>query len=271
MRQPVYSRGHLGHFVLNVWRHHELLRHLMIRDIKAQYKQSMLGYAWILLNPICQLAIMSFVFTTALRPSSQGDVPFSLFLAVGLLPWIFFANATTSATMSITSGPNLIKSVYFPREMLVIASVLVRLVDLAAGLLIVGALMVAHGQPVLWTVVWMPLLVAIHVMFVVGLSLPLAALNLFFRDVRFLVATAIALWFFLTPIFYSLSAVPERYRLIYDLNPNARLIQAYRWALFEGVSPPIESVLWAFALSGASLVLGYYVFKRMEPYFADFV
>jgi ABC-type polysaccharide/polyol phosphate export permease len=117
----------------------------------------------------------------------------------------------------------------------------------------------------------MPLLISIHVILVVGISLPLAAVNLFFRDVRYLVTTAISLWFFLTPIFYSLSAVPDRYRLIYDLNPNARLIQAYRWALFEGVSPPLESLVWAFALSVGSLIIGYYLFKRMEPYFADFV
>jgi len=268
---PAFGRAHLGFFAINVWRYQELLRHLMIRDIKAQYKQSVLGYAWIILNPIAQLLILSFVFTTALRPATQSGTPYPLFLATGLLPWIFFANAVTSATSSITSGPNLITSVYFPREMLVIAAVLVRLVDLGAALIIVGALLILNGQSVSWTAVWLPFLITIHILFVIGFALPMAALNLFFRDVRFLVTTALSLWFFVTPIFYSLSAVPERYRLIYDLNPNARLIQAYRWALFEGVSPPLESVAWAGVLAGLSLLVGYYVFKKLEPYFADYI
>ena len=99
-----FGRGHLGLFAVNLWRHQELLRHLMIRDIKVQYKQSMLGYAWILLNPIAQLVIMSFIFTTALRPATQSGASYPLFLSVGLLPWIFFSNAVTLATSSITSA-----------------------------------------------------------------------------------------------------------------------------------------------------------------------
>jgi ABC-type polysaccharide/polyol phosphate export permease len=243
----------------------------MVRDLKAQYKQSLLGYAWIVVNPIAQLATFSFIFTTALRPETPAGVPFPLFLSLGLLPWIFFANSLSLATMSIVTGRNVVSSVYFPRELLVIAAVLVRCVDLACGIIIVGVLMVVSGQPLALTAVWLPFLLMIHVMFVIGLALPLAALNLFFHDVRYLVLTALHLWFFLTPILYSVSAVPDRYRILYDLNPNARLIQTYRWAMFQGVGPPIESVLWAVGLTTISVLIGYYLFKKMEPYFADYI
>jgi lipopolysaccharide transport system permease protein len=243
----------------------------MLRDIKAQYKQSLLGYAWIIVNPIGYLVILSFVFTKAFRAPVPDDVPFPLFLSIGMMPWIFFSNALSGSTISLVAAPNVLKSVYFPREMLVIAAALVRVVDLVAGLLIVAVLMVASGTSLNWTAIWVPPLIFIHLLFVLGCTLPLAALNLFYRDVRFLVSTALSLWFFVTPIFYTTSAVPSQYRFIYDLNPNARLIQSYRYALLDGVSPPIESIFWAGALSLISLIVGYYFFKKLEPVFADYV
>ena len=243
----------------------------MVRDIKAQYKQSVLGYAWILLNPIAYLLILTFVFTKAFPMPAQTDVPFPLFLSIGMMPWLFFSNALSSATMSLIGASNVIRSVYFPREMLVIAAALVRVVDLAAGLLIVGVLMLVSGASLNWTAIWVPPLIFIHLLFVLGCSLPLAAINLFYRDVRFLVSTALSLWFFLTPIFYTAGAVPERYRIVYDINPNARLIDAYRYALLDGVSPPLESLVWAGVLSLLSLIMGYYFFKKLEPVFADYI
>ncbi len=266
-----FAVTHIGGLVANLVRHHELLRHLMIRNLRAQYKQSVLGYAWIFFNPIAQLGIMSFIFTTAVHTRSQGSTAFPLFLFIGLLPWIFFSNAVSAATESIANGSNLNTAVYFPRELVVLAAVLVRMVDLLAGALILAVLMVATSQPLGWTAAWLPFLLMLHVLFIVGLALPVAALNLFFRDVRYLVSTALHLWFFMTPIFYSVSSIPSKYSFIYDLNPNARLIQAYRWALLTGVGPPVTSVIWAGGLAVLSLLVGYYLFKKLEPYFADYI
>lgn len=263
------SSGNPMTLFVNLWRHRELLMHLVSRNIRSQYKQSVLGYAWILLNPIAQLATLAFIFSTVFQTPRQHDAPFTLFLFVGLLPWIFFTNAVNAATESISAGANLVTAVYFPREILVVASVLVRVVDLIAGALILAVLMLGSREPLTVSSVWLVLLFFLHLLFVVGLSLPLAALNLFFRDIRYLVGVVTYLWFFFTPIFYPLSFVPQRFRFIYDLNPNARLISSYRYALLDNVSPPLESVAALAILSIACLCAGYFLFKKMEPAFAE--
>jgi ABC-type polysaccharide/polyol phosphate export permease len=243
----------------------------MVRDIKAQYKQALLGYAWILVVPLAQLGILTFVFTTAIRITPNREGPFSLFLLTGLLPWNFFVNAVTGGTGSLLTGANVLKSLFFPRELIVIAAVLIRIVDLAASLLILAVLVIWSGQHLSWNALWLPPLFFIHLTFIVGIALPLAACNLHFRDTRFLVGTALSLLFFLTPIFYSSQSVPSQYAFVYDLNPNARLIEAYRWALLQNVAPPLESLIWAGVLSVATLIVGYWFFKKMEPTFADYV
>ena len=251
------------------WQYRELLLHLVSRNVRIQYKQSILGYAWILLNPVSQLVTLAFIFSIVFPAQSQYDAPFTLFLFIGLLPWLFFANAISAATESISGAANMVTSVYFPRELLVLSAVLVRVVDLIAGALILAVIVLLTGQPLGWAYVWLPVLLVLQVLFVMGLAMPLAALNLYFHDVRYLTAVVLYLWFFFTPIFYSITAVPERYRLIYDLNPNSRFIEAYRYALLENISPPIESVMAVIAISLAVLAAGYYLFKGMEPGFAD--
>jgi ABC-2 type transport system permease protein len=254
-----------------VWRHRALLRHLISRNIRMQYKQSFLGYAWILLNPLTQLVTLSFIFSVVFPTPDQGDTPYTLFLFVGLLPWFFFSAAVTGAVESISSGANLITAVYFPREILVVAAILVRFVDLIAGLLILFGLIAVTQHAIGLAALWLPLLFLLHLLFISGLSLPLAALNLYFHDVRYLVGVVIYLWFFLTPILYPLSQVPEEYRWIYRINPNSRLIEAYRYALLDNVSPPLASVGIIAALSIVSLAIGYFIFKKLEGGFADYI
>lgn len=265
---PHYALSSIPRSLAGLVRQHELLWHMIVRHLKAQYKQSLLGYAWILLNPLAQLLTLGFIFSVVFHTPSQG-APFLLFLAVGLLPWTFFLNAVMSGTDSVVASASLVTAVYFPREIIPVSAVLVRVVDLVAGLVIVGSLMLFFGQPGSWTLLWVPVILLIHIVFVVGLALPLAALNLFFHDIRFLVGVMLNLWFFLTPIFYSVEIVPARYRLLYDLNPNARFIGAYRYSVLSHVSPPIGSLLVAVLISAATFVAGYYLFKKMEPAFAD--
>jgi lipopolysaccharide transport system permease protein len=265
------SNGNPFDLFSNLRRNRELLMHLVSRNIRSQYKQSILGYAWILLNPIAQLATLAFIFSVVFVMGPNGRGSFSLFLFVGLLPWIFFTNAITAATDSVAHGANLVTAVYFPREILVVAAVLVRVVDLIAGALILAVLIVESGQPLTFSALWVIPLFFLHLVFIVGLSLPLAALNLFFRDIRYLVGVITYLWFFLTPIFYSINDVPQRYRFVWDLNPNARLISSYRYALLDNVSPPIGSVVALAILSFACLGVGYFIFKKLEPSFAEHV
>ena len=226
-------------FGVNIWRHRELLQHIISRNIRTQYKQSYLGYAWIFLNPLAQLLTLGFIFSVVFPTTSLAPgVPYLLFLFVGLLPWIFFSGAVMSAIESIAGAQNLVTAVYFPRELLVVAAILVRFVDLIAGICILVGLIIYTGHPIGWAAAWLPVLFFLHLIIISGLSLPLAALNLYFHDIRYLVGVVMYLWFFLTPILYPLSQVPEQYQWLFRLNPNTRLIEAYRYALIENVSPP---------------------------------
>jgi ABC-type polysaccharide/polyol phosphate export permease len=263
--------GFLGLFrnLAVFWGRRDLLWHMTVRHLRGQYKQSVLGYAWAIVNPLSQMLIMSCVFATFMRFGSEGDVPFALFLFVGLLPWIFFSSALSSATDSVVGASSLVTKVYFPREVLPTAAVLTKVVDLAFGLMILAGIMVYYGHPPAATAVWLPLLFAIHLLFTLGLSYPLAALNLFFHDVRFLVGVTLTLWFYLTPVIYPLSIVPDKYEFIYNLNPNALFIDAYRRVLLHGQVPSMEKTLVGLVVAVGTFLIGYYLFKKMEPHFAD--
>jgi len=246
----------------------DLLWHMTVRHLRGQYKQSVLGYAWAFVNPLSQMLILSFVFSTILRFSSEGE-PYPVFLFVGLVPWIFFSGAVQSATDSVVGASSLVTKVYFPREILPTAAVLTKLVDLAFGLLILAGIMVYYGTPPELTTAWVPLIFAIHFIFALGLALPLAALNLFFHDVRFLVGVALNLWFYLTPVLYPADTIPDKYSFIFDINPNAIFIHAYRRVIIHGDDPGLERILAGLAISLVVFFVGYYAFKKLEPGFAD--
>ena len=263
-----FPLSRVGTLATNLWHHRELLWHLAVRNLRSQYKQSMLGYVWIVMNPAIYLLTLSFVFSTVLRTPSEG-VPFALFLCAGFVPWLFFSSALLLATDSLTGAASLVTMVYFPREILAAAAVLVRVIDLGAGFLILVGLLAFNGYSLTGSAAWIPLILLVHIVFTIGLSLPLAALNLFFHDVRFLVGVGLNLWFFLTPIIYPVDVVPARYRVLYDFNPNTWFIEAYRGALLHGTGPSTENLLWSAATALLTLVAGYYFFKRVEPAFAD--
>ena len=271
-RQPLI-RPNFGPFdvwasLADFWQRRNLLWHMTTRHLRGQYKQSVLGYAWALVNPLSQMLILSFVFSIILRVPSQG-VPYPLFVLVGLLPWIFFSTALASATDSVVNGASLVTKVYFPREVLPTAAVFTKLVDLAFGLLILVCLMVYFGHPPESTAVWLPVLFFIHIVFTLGLALPLSALNIYFHDVRFLVGMALTLWFYMTPVIYPVEMVPDKYRIFFDLNPNSLFINAYRRVLLEGGNPGLSGVLLGLVIALLTFLVGYFLFKRMESGFAD--
>lgn len=240
------------------------------RNVRSLYKQSILGYAWIFINPLMQILTLTFVFSTILRVG-RGTIPypFPLFLFVALLPWLYFSSAVSSATDSITGSASMVTKIYFPREILVMATVFSKIVDLLLGVLILLGLMALYSVYPSWTLVWVPAIFAMQLLFTVGLALPLAALNLFFHDVRYLVGVVLMIWFYLTPIIYPVDIVPERYKILFDLNPLSRVVNAYRRVLLEGTSPGMESFLVGMAAALLIFLLGYYLFKRMEAGFAD--
>ncbi len=254
--------------LFEMWRRRELLWHMAVRHLRGQYKQSLLGYAWAILNPLSLMLTLSFVFSVLLRFES-GGIPYPLFVLTGLLPWLFFSTAVSSATDSITTAFSLVTKVYFPREVLPTAAVLTKIVDLGFGLTILVALMIFLGYPPEWTIVWVPVLFLIQLLFVLGIAYPMAAFNLFFHDVRYLVGVVLTLWFYLTPVIYPVDIVPEKYDILFDLNPMALFINAYRRVVLEGVSPGGDRLLLGLGIATLTFLIGYYLFKRLEPRFAD--
>jgi ABC-type polysaccharide/polyol phosphate export permease len=271
-RQPIATAsGPLDLFrhLVEFWRRRDLLWHMVIRHLRGQYKQSVLGYAWAFVNPLSQMVILSFVFSTILRIQPPGDIPYPLFVLVGLVPWLFFSGALASGTDAVVNASSLVTKVYFPREVLPTAAVLTKLVDLFFGLVVLTMLMAYYGRLPETTSYWLPLLFSMHVIFTLGLTFPLSALNLYFHDVRFLVGVALTLWFYLTPVIYPADFVPDKYEIIFDLNPNAVFIDAYRRTMLQGQDPDVSKVLLGLLVSVVTLLIGYYLFKKMEKGFAD--
>ncbi len=248
----------------------DLVRLLAVRQFKLQYTQSVLGYGWAVFNPLFQMVIMSFVFSTILRVSIPG-IEFPLFLFVGLIGWNFFSNGVASGVDSVAGSMGLITKVYFPREALLVASVIVKLVDLLLASVVLALVMVYYQRGVGPVIAWIPLILLIQLVFTVGVSLPLAALNVYFRDMRYLVQVGLLAWMYLTPVFYPVDIVPPRYGFIFDLNPMSVFINAYRQVLFVGQSPDVGHMGIAIAVSVVVFFAGYWVFRSLGRGFADSV
>lgn len=246
-----------------------LLYQLTLREIKARYKQSFVGYAWVLFNPLAQLLVYSFVFSVIFR-FPTNNVPYVIFLYAALLPWTFLQSSITSATQSLVENAQLLKKVAFPREVIPYASVMAKIVDLAfSAVLFVGLALLMHA-PLSWTIVVFIPIFFFQLLLTTGISLALASFNLFYRDIQYLTNLLLMLWMYMTPIVYPLSLVPKQYVWLYKLNPMVGIIEGYRSAIF-GYPFEWTIIIWAAGISLIVFAIGYYLFKRSEKYFADVV
>jgi lipopolysaccharide transport system permease protein len=196
----------------------ELLHELTMREIKQRYKQSILGYAWVILNPFFQMLVMAFVFSIIMRIPNLG-VPYPLFLYVGLLPWTLFSGSLSSASNVLVGNAGLITKIYFPREVFVASTLLAKIVDFLLASTVFVAFMIYFQIPVTWNVLWVLPIFMIQMLFTYGLSLFLAAANLFYRDIQYLLGLVIMIWMYLTPVIYSTEIFPAHYRWIFQINP----------------------------------------------------
>ncbi len=247
-----------------------LIKKLTLREIKARYKQSFLGFFWIVLNPFFQMLIMSFVFSKIMKFSSFG-IPYPLFVYAGLLPWLFMVNSITSAMNVFISDAPLIKKVYFPREILVIATLLAKTFDFLLSLLIFLLMMVFFKVKITFFILFFLPIFLIQFLFVYSLGLILAALNLYYRDIQYIFNLIISLWFYLTPIIYAVEFFPKNYRIIFQLNPMAVFINAYRQVLLGGNFFKWSSIFIALILSIIIYLIAKLIFKKLEKNFADIV
>lgn len=246
-----------------------LLFQLIIREIKSRYKQSILGYSWVILNPLLQLLVYSFVFSVIFR-FPTNNIPYSIFLFIGLLPWIYLQTAISSTTLSLVDHSNLLRKVYFPREIIIYAVIAAKAIDFLFASLILVPFLYFHHISISYTAILIIPLLFIQIILMTGISLMISTLNLFYRDIQYLVNLLLMLWMYLTPIVYALSLVPKGWLFIYKLNPMVGLVEGYRSAVFN-YTFDTGTIVWSALLSIVIFILGFIIFKRLEGVFADIV
>lgn len=253
-----------------VWRYRELLFFLTLRDVKLRYKQTALGVAWAVLQPLATMAVFAVFFGKLGKLPSDGR-PYALFVLAALLPWQLFAYALTQSSNSLVAEQRLITKVYFPRLIVPVASVLSGLVDFGVTLVLVLVAMAAFGVVPTAAILALPVFTLFAVATALAVGLWLSALNVQYRDVRYTIPFLTQFWLFISPVAYPASLVPAEYRTLYGLNPMAGVIEGTRWALLGTDAPDWPLMGVSAAVVAALLAGGLYYFKRMEKTFADVV
>jgi len=256
--------------VLEILQYRALLWTFALREIKVRYKQAVLGAAWAVLQPLSLMVVFTLFFSILLNVSSDG-IPYPLFVYSALLPWTFFSTSLAFAIPSLTNNAQLITKVYFPRAILPLASVLAAGFDFCIAGLVFCGMMLFYQVRVTIDLLWVFPLLLIQVAFTVAVAFFFSALNVTYRDVRHAMPLLIQLWMFATPVIYSVSVVPERYRALYLMNPMAAVIDGFRKVLVQGHSPDLWSLSPVAATSVILLWAAYRYFKRAEEAFADVI
>jgi lipopolysaccharide transport system permease protein len=253
-----------------LWEYRELLYFLVWRDIKVRYKQTLLGGAWAVLQPLLTMIVFSIFFGKLAGMHSEG-IPYPIFAFAALVPWTFFANGMTNSSNSLVGSANLIKKVYFPRLAIPMASVFAGIVDFAIAFAVLIVMMAFYGIAPSPRVIMLIPLLALALVTALGVGLWMSALNVRYRDVRYVLPFLVQIWLFATPIAYSSTLLHEPWRTVYSLNPMVGVVDGFRWALLGTDSAPSASILASTAVAIVILIAGAFYFRRMERRFADIV
>ena len=264
------SRGWRHVNLVEVWQYRELLYFLSWRDIKVRYKQTALGAAWAIIQPVLTMAVFSLFFGKLANMPSDG-IPYPLFTYAALVPWMFFANGLIQSSNSLVQNANMLKKIYFPRLIIPIATIVSGAVDFMLAFVLLLFMMGIYGIAPTVNVVWLPFLLVLGISTALGVGLWLSALNVQFRDVRYVIPFLTQFWLFATPIAYPSSLLPEPWRTVYGLNPMVGVVEGFRWALLGTQTVPGLMVAISAVVSLTLLTSGFFYFKRMEKTFADTV
>jgi lipopolysaccharide transport system permease protein len=255
-----------------VWEYRELLYFLVWRDVKVRYKQTVLGAAWAILQPVFTMLVFSLFFgrLAGLAARIEGGTPYPVWAFAALVPWSLFSQGLSQSANSLVGSADLVKKVYFPRLVIPLASVLAGVVDFALAFLVllgmIGYYRIVPGP----AIVFLPALLLLALVTALGVGLWLSALNVLYRDVRHTLPFLMQLWLFATPVAYPPTLLPESWRTVYGINPMAGVVEGFRWALLGGPTP--GPIVWVSAVVAAGiLVSGGFFFRRMERTFADMV
>lgn len=264
------SKGWLSLNLREVWKYRELLYFLIWRDVKVRYKQTALGVAWAVLQPLITMVIFSIIFGQFAKLPSEG-VPYPVFSYIALLPWQLFSGALQRAGTSLVVDANLLTKVYFPRLIIPTSAVAAGLVDFVISFIVLLGLMLWYGITPTWSIFWLPLFVLLALLTSLSVGLWLSALNVQYRDVQYMIPFLIQVWMYASPIAYSTTLIPSGpWRILYGLNPLVGIIQGFRFAILGG-SPPDELIVLSVVIVLVLLVTGLFFFKRVEKTFADIV
>jgi homopolymeric O-antigen transport system permease protein len=264
------SRGWVSLRLREVWEYRELLYFLTWRDIKVRYKQTVLGVTWAIIQPFFTMVVFSLFFGRLAKVPSDG-LPYPIFAYAALVPWTFFANGLTESSNSLVGSSNLIKKVYFPRLTVPISSVSSGIIDFLLAFLVLLAMMLYYGVRPTWNIVFLPFLVLLALITSLGVGLWLSAMNVQFRDVRYVVPFLTQFWMFATPIAYPSTLLAEPWRTLYGINPMVGVVEGFRWALLGTNTAPGLILIVSSAASLVILIGGAFYFRRMEKTFADVV
>lgn len=259
-----------------VWQYRELLYFLAWRDIKVRYKQTALGVAWIVLQPLLSTVVFTVLFGVLLRVPSNG-APYALFALAALVPWQYFSGSMSRVGTSLVNSAHLITKVYFPRLIIPLAGVISTLVDFAIGFGVLIVLLIVYRVPLTPDVLWLPAFLLLAVVTALGFGLWLAALNVRYRDINYLIPFLLQIWMYVTPVVYGSTLIPERYRWLMALNPMTGVVEGFRWALLQGAGAGSQGAgfgpltVISVAISAAVLAGGVVFFRNTERTFADVI
>jgi lipopolysaccharide transport system permease protein len=253
-----------------IWHHRVLLYFIVWRDLKIRYKQTIIGIGWAVIQPLITMLIFTAIFGYFARMPSDG-LPYPIFAYSALLPWNYFATALNRCSVSVVADAHLITKVYFPRLILPIAGTLSGLVDFSISFVLLLGMMAWYGIAPGWAVLIVPAFLGLALVTALSMGLWLSALNVRYRDIGYTIPFLVQVWMFLSPIVYPVSIIPEKYRLLYSVNPMAGVIEGFRWALLGKASPDFLVMAVSAVVVGVLFVTGLVFFKNMEQTFADVV
>ena len=253
-----------------LWQYRELLYFLVWRDVKVRYKQTALGAAWAIIQPVMSMVVFSIFFGKLAKMPSDG-IPYPIFSYTALLPWTYFAGALGQASNSLVGSASLLKKVYFPRFIIPLTPVFSGIVDFGLAFLVLLGMMVFYRVSPTVNIVWLPLFLLLALISSLGVGLWLSAMNVKYRDVKYIVPFITQFWMFATPIAYPSSLLSEKWKLVYALNPMAGVVEGFRWALLGAKTAPGPMIAVSSAAAILIMVTGAFYFRRMEKTFADVV
>jgi ABC-2 type transport system permease protein len=252
----------------DIYRYRELIWALAIKELKIRYKRSVLGFLWALLNPALLMLVLTFVFSTVLRT----NIPhYAIFLLSALLPWTFFSQCLSYAVEAVVGNGDLIKKVAVPKLVFPVAALVSNMINLLLSIIPLALIVLVMRHPFYWTWIYLPVPLLALSIFTLGASFLFATANVYYRDVAHIVQILLQVWFYVTPIIYTLDIFPARYRWVFKLNPLIYVLNGFRLAVYNGQLPRLQSILASFVCGFVCLIVGFGIFRKFQSEFVFYI